>query len=633
MEHVADDVLGTTKSEGAAGGRSVTSLGSAGKKLISSEVGSMKVFTCRTLAGVLLVAFIAALTAAPSSWAQTTPRIINYDGRLVAADVPVNGTRTLTFTLYDAAQGGNFLWTETHSVEIVDGLFNVLLGSDVQLPLSVFRDQDNLYLGIAIDDTAEMTPRLRLASTAYSLRSAYADQVRDGSVNTAQLSDNSVTASKIAADAAVLSLNNVGGELTLRGGSNVNITEEDGTFTISAAGGNGGGDITAVVANEGLEGGGITGDVSVRIADGGVTAAKMAADAAVLNINGVAGPLTLEGGDNVTITEEAGTFTIDATGGLIGGSGDITAVDTDAGLIGGGDEGDVTIGIANEGVTSAMLAAESVITDKLEDGAVTSAKLSPDAAVTSFNGDTGAINLLGGQNVSIDGSDGNYTISVQRGDDDDDDDNDNGIGDGSVTTEKLADEAVTEEKIADASITSSKLADASVTSNTLADDAAVKSLNGLSGNFDLVEGDGVEIEIEDGNIRIERSGGFSSIRWKQNVETLEEAVSTVQRLRGVSYEWIDSGKEDIGLIAEEVGEVLPEIVDFEEDGKSARGVNYERLVAVLIEAVKEQQDQIDERDRMIREILARVEALEEQPADEHSTGTNKASNTSESSIR
>ena len=57
----------------------------------------------------------------------------------------------------------------------------------------------------------------------------------------------------------------------------------------------------------------------------------------------------------------------------------------------------------------------------------------------------------------------------------------------------------------------------------------------------------------------------------------------------MSYDWKADGKHDIGLIAEEVGEVIPEVVAYEENGIDAKSVDYARLVAVLIEAVKAQQ--------------------------------------------
>jgi hypothetical protein len=86
---------------------------------------------------------------------------------------------------------------------------------------------------------------------------------------------------------------------------------------------------------------------------------------------------------------------------------------------------------------------------------------------------------------------------------------------------------------------------------------------------------------------------YSSRRWKTNIETLPNALDKVQQLRGVEYDWIANGQHDIGLIAEEVGEIIPEVVKYEENGVDAQSVDYARLVAVLIEAVKEQQRRIE----------------------------------------
>ena len=86
----------------------------------------------------------------------------------------------------------------------------------------------------------------------------------------------------------------------------------------------------------------------------------------------------------------------------------------------------------------------------------------------------------------------------------------------------------------------------------------------------------------------------SSRRWKQNIAPIDRALEKVLSMRGVSYDWMSDGRHDIGLIAEEVGEVIPEIVVFEENGRDAKSVDYARLVAVLIEAVKAQQEEIDE---------------------------------------
>jgi hypothetical protein len=110
----------------------------------------------------------------------------------------------------------------------------------------------------------------------------------------------------------------------------------------------------------------------------------------------------------------------------------------------------------------------------------------------------------------------------------------------------------------------------------------------------------------------------SSKREKTNIQTIEGALEKVQSLRGVSYYGKVTGKREIGLIAEEVGELLPEVVVYEENGVDAKAMDYARLVPVLIEAVKEQQQLLDDKDAQVaalqedyRELEARMEALEE----------------------
>jgi hypothetical protein len=102
----------------------------------------------------------------------------------------------------------------------------------------------------------------------------------------------------------------------------------------------------------------------------------------------------------------------------------------------------------------------------------------------------------------------------------------------------------------------------------------------------------------------------SSLRFKNDVTTLRDATATVDRLRGVSFIWKDTGKPAVGLIAEEVAEVIPEVVAWEENGLDAAGVNYSALVAVLVEAVKAQQDRIQAQEAMLEALEARLARLE-----------------------
>jgi hypothetical protein len=85
----------------------------------------------------------------------------------------------------------------------------------------------------------------------------------------------------------------------------------------------------------------------------------------------------------------------------------------------------------------------------------------------------------------------------------------------------------------------------------------------------------------------------SSRRWKTNIHPIEGALDKVMRLRGVSYHWKADGRQDIGVIAEEVGEVVPEVVKYAPNGADAEAVDYAHLVALLIEGMKEQQKEIE----------------------------------------
>jgi Chaperone of endosialidase len=102
---------------------------------------------------------------------------------------------------------------------------------------------------------------------------------------------------------------------------------------------------------------------------------------------------------------------------------------------------------------------------------------------------------------------------------------------------------------------------------------------------------------------------YSSRRWKTNIHPLENPLSKVERLRGVSYDLKDSGKHEIGVIAEEVGKVVPEVVSYEDNGKDARGVDYSRLTALLIEATKEQQREIRQQQALLRTQAAAIRDL------------------------
>jgi hypothetical protein len=85
----------------------------------------------------------------------------------------------------------------------------------------------------------------------------------------------------------------------------------------------------------------------------------------------------------------------------------------------------------------------------------------------------------------------------------------------------------------------------------------------------------------------------SDIRLKDNIRTFESAMDVVSQLRGVRFAWKETGVETVGLIAQEVEKVLPELIGTNAD-TGLKSVSYANMVAVLIEAVKELKAEIEE---------------------------------------
>jgi hypothetical protein len=89
----------------------------------------------------------------------------------------------------------------------------------------------------------------------------------------------------------------------------------------------------------------------------------------------------------------------------------------------------------------------------------------------------------------------------------------------------------------------------------------------------------------------------SDRRFKENIKNIPNALAKVLKIGGYEFDWISNvelhGHEghDVGVIAQEIEEILPELVQTRESGYKA--VKYDKLVALLIEGMKEQQVQID----------------------------------------
>jgi hypothetical protein len=119
--------------------------------------------------------------------------------------------------------------------------------------------------------------------------------------------------------------------------------------------------------------------------------------------------------------------------------------------------------------------------------------------------------------------------------------------------------------------------------------------NGGAGNIYFTTGaDNVGMQLIGNNLTV--TGTItenSSIRYKENVETIKYGLDKVLQMRGVTYDKKDNGVKEMGVIAEEIYEVLPEVVLKNEEGE-IDSVSYGRITAVLIEAIKDLKKEIEE---------------------------------------
>jgi len=81
----------------------------------------------------------------------------------------------------------------------------------------------------------------------------------------------------------------------------------------------------------------------------------------------------------------------------------------------------------------------------------------------------------------------------------------------------------------------------------------------------------------------------SDINLKENIHSIDDPLGKVMQINGVGFRWKDTKEDAIGVIAQDIEEVIPEIV---KNNDHIKTVNYNGLIGVLIEAIKEQQRQI-----------------------------------------
>ncbi len=124
-----------------------------------------------------------------------------------------------------------------------------------------------------------------------------------------------------------------------------------------------------------------------------------------------------------------------------------------------------------------------------------------------------------------------------------------------------------------------------------------------------------EMRLEnDGDLHVDGdviafSTTVSDERLKENIQVVDNALDKVSQLKGVTFDWKKDGEHSAGLIAQDVEKVLPSAVKEKglpfkaDDDEEYKTVEYSQVTGLLIEAIKEQQTQIDELKEMVKKLL------------------------------
>lgn len=531
----------------------------------------------------------------PNLFSQV-PQLINYQAFLTnPAGNPINGPRSIEFRIYDTETGGTASWFETQLDTIKDGYLNTLLGSVNPIPYSLF-DGSDLYLTLKIGSDPEMKPRKRLVSVGYAFRANHADSLGGKTASDFILSGTTNIVSSV--DGVV----NNGGNIDLVEGSNITITPDDGanTITISASGGTTGDDLGNHSATQNIK---LNGNWISN--DGGNEGISMNNDGEVGIGGSPLSPYALNvGGSISTLSPIYGSYLIARTGTIKTGTPSISA-----------GAGDIVS-------TSSLKADDDVIAN----GFIATG--TPSSIPTYGTGDIVSTNdIFADGNILTGSPTSSYAGQDIASTDDLHCDDDCFVGDDLTVEDHIT--STTGHIRTGTPSSSYSNSDIASTSNVFADNNVIaggyitagapghdKQAGDIIANDDLVAEDNLMIYHDavinrtytssdyelyvNGDTYTSGSYSSSDVKFKKNIENLENGLDKILKLRGTNYDWklhefpdrgFKEGKQ-YGLIAQEVEKVIPEIVREDEEGEKA--INYIQIIPLLIEAIKEQQQMIED---------------------------------------
>jgi hypothetical protein len=589
------------------------------------------------LRGLCSLALLACLAAPALPQTTAVPSQMNFEARLTRPDgTPVpNGNVKITLRIFTAPTGGTLRYTETfNTVPVKSGNFSVLMGKTAPLSASVFNG--NTFLEIQVNNDPPLTPRQPFVSIAYAFK---ADAVKDGSITSASIANGTITASDFAPNVLNPLAWLVGGNSGITSGFLGTTDNRPLEFRVNNR--------RAMRYQYAENIAGTTDFRSINVL-GGANINQIAA--------GVAGA-TIAGGGEDRFTGTDGPNRVQDDFGTIGGGAFNLASDF-ASTVGGGyfnrAEGfrsTIAGGFDNQATGSDATIAGGSTNIATGDVATVGGGAINVAEARAATVGGGSFNTASGFHATIAGGGNNLAsgpASMIPGGEEN-----TALGSHSFAAGRRAranhNGAFVWADSNDADFASTAAnqfllratGGFGINATSLRGDFDLRSLSGNADlylqaggasagvNFGVTANQNLFIATFNGttytdNLTLFANGNAtlrgtltqnSDARYKTNIATFENALDHILSLRGVTYAWKEGDRapgKQIGFLAQEVEQVLPELVATDEKGY--KSVAYQNVVPVLVEAMKQQQRQLAAQQAQIEALTRRLEAMQSQQA-------------------
>jgi hypothetical protein len=547
---------------------------------------------------------------------QPTSQVLTFTGRMPGQ---LDGSVAVRLRLYDASPGGTLRFEETQTVQVISETFTVRVGDATAggVPAPVFRDNSSLWIAFALDSTPDMEigPRTAITSGGYAHAAA------------------------LLTSPMVRTVNGLVGDVVLAPGSNVTITPTGNTVTIDASPG-----LTNVAHDGTLVGTGAGGAPLGVAAPLALTSTQLAPAISGTNSGSAAGVFgQSSGGPGVSGFSASGLGVRGESGGL--GAGVLGTSSSGEGVYGTTNGGANVAGVkgvaaapGGNGVwgVSAGSGTQSVgVRGDSSGGIGVYGTTNGDASVAGVKGVASSHGGNGVWGLSADSA-GVYGVGVRGV-------SSTGTGVIAESTSNVGLHAMSKSSNGVVGLTSGDPTVAGVLGIADSGGRGVQGesrdgtgVYGQSTNYRGVEGisfGGIGVYgwgpyagyfagrvrvtqippgASSGQVCFNPQGDLlqcsSSLRFKTNVEPFRGGLDIVRRLQPIRFDWKEGGGHDVGFGAEDVERVEPLLVTRDRDGEIA-GVKYDRLSAVFVNALAEQQAQIQRQQDQIAALQALVCSL------------------------